>query len=66
MDTRTLGTGGLQVSALGFGCMGLQENLKAAEVHLAPGDQQEIENAVSHIEVHGARYPEHIQGMVGR
>ncbi len=46
--------------------MGLQENLKAAEVHLAPGDQQEIENAVSHIEVHGARYPEHIQGMVGR
>jgi aryl-alcohol dehydrogenase-like predicted oxidoreductase len=44
----------------------LQENLGAAEIHLSPDDLREIEDAVSHIEVHGARYPEHLQRMVGR
>ena len=44
----------------------LHENLGAAEIHLSPDDLREIEDAVSHIEVHGARYPEHLQKMVGR
>ena len=44
----------------------LQENLGAAEIHLSPDQLREIEDAVSHIEVHGARYPEHLQRMVGR
>ena len=44
----------------------LHENLGAADVHLSPDDLREIEDAVSHIEVHGARYPEHLQKMVGR
>ena len=44
----------------------LQENLGAAEIHLSPDQLREIEDAMSHIEVHGARYPEHLQRMVGR
>jgi aryl-alcohol dehydrogenase-like predicted oxidoreductase len=44
----------------------LHENLGAAEIHLSPDDLREIEDAVSHIDVHGARYPEHLQKMVGR
>ena len=44
----------------------LHENLGAAGIHLSPDDLREIEDAVSRIEVHGARYPEHLQKMVGR
>jgi aryl-alcohol dehydrogenase-like predicted oxidoreductase len=44
----------------------LEENLGGAEIALSPADLREIEDAVSHIEVRGARYPEHLQKMVGR
>jgi len=44
----------------------LDENLGAASVELTPDDLCDIEGAVSKIEVHGARYPEHLQMMVGR
>ena len=44
----------------------LHENLGAAEIDLSPDQLREIEDAVSDIEVHGARYPEHLQRMVGR
>lgn len=44
----------------------LHENLGAAEIQLSPDDVRDIEEAVSHIEVQGARYPEHLQKMVGR
>jgi aryl-alcohol dehydrogenase-like predicted oxidoreductase len=44
----------------------LQENLGAVEIRLSPDDLREIEDAVSHIDVQGARYPEHLQKMVGR
>jgi len=44
----------------------LEENLGAASVQLTAGDLRDIEAAVSRIEVHGARYPEHLQKMVGR
>jgi aryl-alcohol dehydrogenase-like predicted oxidoreductase len=44
----------------------LQENLGAAGIELSPDELQAIERAVSQIEVHGARYPEHLQKMVGR
>jgi aryl-alcohol dehydrogenase-like predicted oxidoreductase len=44
----------------------LHENLGAANIHLSPEDRQEIADAVSRIEVHGARYPEHLQKLVGR
>lgn len=44
----------------------LHENLGAAEITLSPDDLREIEDSVSHLEVHGARYPEHLQKMVGR
>jgi len=44
----------------------LHENLGAAEVRLSLDDLQRIETAVSALEVHGARYPEHLQRMVGR
>src|SRR5213082_219247 len=44
----------------------LEENLGAAEIQLTPDDLREIDRAASQIEVHGARYPEHLQKMVGR
>src|SRR4051812_21252433 len=44
----------------------LQENLGAAGVELTPEDSREIDRAVAAISVHGARYPEHLQKMVGR
>jgi aryl-alcohol dehydrogenase-like predicted oxidoreductase len=44
----------------------LEENLGAVSVELTPDDLREIENAVSKITVQGARYPEHLQKMVGR
>jgi aryl-alcohol dehydrogenase-like predicted oxidoreductase len=44
----------------------LDENLGAATVQLTAEDLGDIEGAVSTIEVHGARYPEHLQKLVGR
>jgi aryl-alcohol dehydrogenase-like predicted oxidoreductase len=44
----------------------LEENLGAASVQLTADDLGDIEGAISKIEVHGARYPEHLQQMVGR
>ena len=44
----------------------LEENLGAAAVELTPEDLREIQNAVSGIEVQGARYPAHLQQRVGR
>jgi aryl-alcohol dehydrogenase-like predicted oxidoreductase len=44
----------------------LDENFGAAAIRLSSDDLREIEEAVSHIEVHGARYPEHLQKLVGR
>ena len=44
----------------------LDENLGAATLQLTAEDLGDIEGAVSKIEVHGARYPEHLQKMVGR
>lgn len=44
----------------------LEENLAAVSVKLTPDDLREIESAVSKITVHGARYPENLQKMVGR
>ena len=44
----------------------LDENLGATRVELTPQDLAEIDTAAAQIEVHGARYPEHLQKMVGR
>ena len=44
----------------------LQENLGAASRRLTADDLREIDRAAAEIEVHGARYPEHLQKMVGR
>jgi aryl-alcohol dehydrogenase-like predicted oxidoreductase len=44
----------------------LEENLAAAAVTLSAEDLKEIENALTTIEVHGARYPESMQARVGR
>jgi aryl-alcohol dehydrogenase-like predicted oxidoreductase len=44
----------------------LEENLGAASVELTADDLREIEVALSQIPVHGARYPEHLQRLVGR
>jgi aryl-alcohol dehydrogenase-like predicted oxidoreductase len=44
----------------------LEENLGAAAIQLTPDDVREIDRAAADITVHGARYPEHLQKMVGR
>jgi aryl-alcohol dehydrogenase-like predicted oxidoreductase len=44
----------------------LEENLGAASVQLTAEDLRDIRAAVSRIAVHCARYPEHLQKMVGR
>lgn len=44
----------------------LEENAGAAAVELTADDLHSIENAISGIEVQGARYPEHLQKLVGR
>jgi aryl-alcohol dehydrogenase-like predicted oxidoreductase len=44
----------------------LEENLGAANIKLTTDDLREIDSAVSEIKVEGARYPEHLQKMVGR
>jgi len=44
----------------------LEENLGAAAIQLTADDLREIDRAASQIEVHGARYPEHLQKLVGR
>jgi aryl-alcohol dehydrogenase-like predicted oxidoreductase len=44
----------------------LRENIGAASVQLTPEDLGEIESAASRIIVQGARYPEHLQKLVGR
>jgi len=44
----------------------LAENLGAADIRLTADDLREIDRAASQIEVHGARYPEHLQKLVGR
>jgi aryl-alcohol dehydrogenase-like predicted oxidoreductase len=44
----------------------LRENIGAASVQLSPQDLGELEDAASKIAVQGARYPEHLQKLVGR
>jgi aryl-alcohol dehydrogenase-like predicted oxidoreductase len=44
----------------------LEENLGATQIQLTAGDLHDIDRAASNIAVHGARYPEHLQRMVGR
>jgi aryl-alcohol dehydrogenase-like predicted oxidoreductase len=44
----------------------LEENLDAASLELSADDLREITNAASRIEIQGARYPDHLQRLVGR
>jgi aryl-alcohol dehydrogenase-like predicted oxidoreductase len=44
----------------------LDENLRAASLELTSDDIQGIESATSKMTVEGARYPEHLQRLVGR
>jgi aryl-alcohol dehydrogenase-like predicted oxidoreductase len=44
----------------------LEENIGAAGITLTAGDLRDIETAVSKVTVQGARYPEHLQQLVGR
>jgi aryl-alcohol dehydrogenase-like predicted oxidoreductase len=44
----------------------LEENIGAASLALTRDDLREIDRAVSAIPVHGARYPERLQRLVGR
>jgi aryl-alcohol dehydrogenase-like predicted oxidoreductase len=44
----------------------LEENLGGATVELSPTDLRDIEVAASQVAVQGARYPAHLEAMVGR
>jgi aryl-alcohol dehydrogenase-like predicted oxidoreductase len=44
----------------------LEENIGAASIEFTPVDLRQIDEAASKIQAHGARYPEHLQKMVGR
>jgi aryl-alcohol dehydrogenase-like predicted oxidoreductase len=44
----------------------LEENLGAATIQLTTDDLREIDSAASQVTVHGARYPEHLEKLVGR
>jgi aryl-alcohol dehydrogenase-like predicted oxidoreductase len=44
----------------------LEENIAATAIELTRGDLREIDDAAAQITVHGARYPEHLQRMIGR
>ena len=44
----------------------LEENIGAAELELTTEDRRDINDAVSQITVQGARYPAHLQQLVGR
>jgi pyridoxine 4-dehydrogenase len=44
----------------------LEENLGAVAIHLTADDLSEIGRSAAAISVHGARYPEHLQKLVGR
>jgi aryl-alcohol dehydrogenase-like predicted oxidoreductase len=44
----------------------LEENLGAADIELTSDDLGEIRTAVAKIELQGARYPEHLERLVGR
>jgi len=44
----------------------LEENMGAANVKLTADDLRQLDEATSRINVQGARYPEHLQKLVGR
>jgi aryl-alcohol dehydrogenase-like predicted oxidoreductase len=44
----------------------LEENIRAAEIQLTSDDLCEIDSAASKINIQGARYPEHLNRLVGR
>jgi aryl-alcohol dehydrogenase-like predicted oxidoreductase len=44
----------------------LEENIGAASVILTAADVRQLGEATSKLELHGARYPEHLQKLVGR
>jgi aryl-alcohol dehydrogenase-like predicted oxidoreductase len=44
----------------------LEENIGAASVALTASDVRQLDEATSKLELHGARYPEHLQKLVGR
>ena len=78
MQKRRLGQSNVEVSALGYGAMGIsfgygpatdrQEGIRVirAAVELTADDLREIESTAATITVHGARYPAHLQARVGR
>ncbi len=44
----------------------LRENIGAVSLQLTPEDLRALESAASRVNVQGARYPEHLQKLVGR
>jgi aryl-alcohol dehydrogenase-like predicted oxidoreductase len=44
----------------------LEENIGAVSIELTPDDLREINAATTTIEVHGARYPDHLERMTNR
>ncbi len=67
MQKRKLGNNGLEVSAIGLGCMGLSFGYgPGASVDLSAADIKAIDDAFAKTTVQGDRYPAHLQKRVGK
>jgi aryl-alcohol dehydrogenase-like predicted oxidoreductase len=69
MKKRVLGKSGLEVSALGYGAMGLSTAYGAATPNaeaIQLDDLREIDKAAAKIQIHGARLPEAVLAQTGR
>ncbi len=63
MQKRKIGT--LEVSALGFGCMGMTSAYGPPAGEAIAGDLQDVAAALARIEVQGDRLPEAVLKMTG-
>jgi len=69
MEQRKLGAHGLEVSALGLGCMGMSfahSGRAAVDLHLSPSNPERLEAAAPRGAASGGRYLEAMLSLLDR